>query len=299
MTRRPALWFLLIAACLAATRPVLAQEIDSGDVSNWAIAPFSGTGYYNVSADRSIFVIAVKPRWTLRELPEQWRPDQKRGVDLLVPLAVGLNRFDFGDIPGIVEFDNFATLSIVPGAYVTIPVSRRWTLRALANLGAGFRLDGDENSLTYRAGIRSRFRFGDSDDNYRWSLLNTLEFSGFRTDTSRSSQVVPFSIAVQLEHRLADMRWKDQPVDLVWHLKATEFLKDLRLNLIGDDELLVGGDVEVGIAIRPEAGFSFQGLKAERIGLGYRRGFNQRESGSSSDNSYEALRLYFHSLFDQ
>ncbi len=196
------------------------QAVDGSVVSHWAIAPFLGTGAYRVSRDQSIFAIAYTPRWAIAESSDAWEENRTRGIEFVLPMAVGLNSFDLADIPDIVDFDNFATLSVVPGVYLTFPLSPRWTLLGTANIGLGTRLDGGDVALTYRAGVRSRYRFGNP-DGFRWSLLNALEFIGYSADNGTSSEFMPFSLGVEFENGLGELRIGGDEVELVTHIVAT------------------------------------------------------------------------------
>jgi hypothetical protein len=282
----------LLATCLAGA--AFAGSPAEPDVSHWAIAPFFGTGAYRISAEQSIFAIGYAPRWTIEESSDDWIDDRPVGIEIVMPMALGLNSFDIDEIEEIVDIGNIATVSVVPGVYVTIPMSARWTLLGIANLGAGIRLDGDGSALTYRAGVRSRYRFGDP-QGLRWSLLSTIEYIGYRTDGGRSADVLPISLGVEFENRLA-MTVDDAPVDLVTHLVATDYVGELRFDLAGQLEGLYSGDIEIGFALHPAAGFRLLGFDFERIGIAFRGGL---EADGTDASGFRAVRIYFRSVFTQ
>jgi len=283
----------LLALGLLATPA--AGRCDEVDVSHWAIAPFTGTGIYRIGDDRDVIVLQATPRWRIRETGEA--TDAGRGTagfEFLLPVAVGLNRFDLADIPELVEFDNVATLSVVPGVHMRIPMDDRWSLLALANAGIGVRLDGEEAAFTYRIGIRSRWCIDSAD--CRWRLVNAFEYAGYATDRDRESALAPISAAIEFESGLGRMSIDDQPVRLVTHVEYSDFLDDLEFSLTDELDTSIGAQLEIGTAFKTDAGLEILGLKLDRVGIAYRRGLDH---AGPSDTDYEAIRLYFRSLFEQ
>jgi hypothetical protein len=284
---------LVFVASLTVARPVLAQAASEGKVAHWALAPFWGTGDYEIDNEEHTYVLAFAPRWTWREAPEEWGGIREAGFAFVFPIALGLNSFNLDDIPGIIEPDNFATLSLVPGVYATVPITRRWTLLGISNVGLGARLDGEEYALIYRAGIRSRARFGK--DNFHWSLINSLEYFGYDTDADRSSQVIALAVALEFENRLDNIKSGGEPVDLVTHIAHTNYLKDFAFDLEGNRESSVRSDVEIGVAIRPKEKFRLWRFSWERIGIAYRQGSS---TGNEQGSEFRGIRVYFRSVFE-
>lgn len=285
---------LIVFASLTGMLPARAQAASDGEVAHWALAPFLGTGVYQIDDEQTIFVLAVTPRWVFKESPEEWDGKRKVGFQFVFPMALGFNRFDLNDIPGTVEPDNFETLSLVPGVYATIPMGKRWTLLGLANLGVGGRLDGGEYALTYRVGFRSRLRFGD--ERFRWSLINALEYAGYNTDSNLSSQVAPLMLAFEFDNRLGNVRLDGKPAHLVSHIMYTHFIDEFTFDLPSQRETSVNDDFEIGLAIRRQTKFRLWRLNWDRIGIAYRRG---NTTGSEQGNVFRGIRIYFRSVFEQ
>ena len=207
---------------------------------------------------------------------------------------MGVSNFDLADLPGTLDPDNFATLSVVPGVYATLEMSPRWSLLGIANLGLGARLDGEDTALIHRFGLRSRYTLGDGGS--RWHLIAGLERYGFNTRRDRSGHLLPLSLAVEYEFDVEAWSSEAGPTTLVTHLAATQYLDDLSFGAIEEVGSTIQNDVEIGLAVRPAEGFRLWKLRWERIGIGYRRGDGDDAAG---DSDFEGIRLFFQSLFDQ
>src|SRR5210317_1464454 len=96
---------------------------------HWAYSSFFGTGWYQIEDARSVFVVRVPIRQTLRKSSLTESGSRRLGVENRYPVAVGLH--DIEDLGGIIENDNFATGSFTPGVELEIPINPRWYLRTL------------------------------------------------------------------------------------------------------------------------------------------------------------------------
>jgi hypothetical protein len=276
---------------------LLVNAIASGqeaDVQHWALAPFLGTGAYDFDNATSIYVIEYTPRWTLQDAVDEGSVTQRAKIELLLPAGIGLANFDLADFSGTLDPGNVATLSFVPGVYATLPMSPRWTLLALANLGVGSRLDGEEAALIHRIGVRSRYSLGGG--RQRLNLIAALEHIGYNTDSHRSDQLLPISLTAELELRVDSWASRAGPTHLVAHLTATHYLDDLSFDALAEVGATIENDFEIGLAVRPSDGFRLWKLHWERIGIAYRRGEGTTDM---RDSEFEGLRLFFRSLFDQ
>ena len=111
----------LIALVLAST----SSGADTGDSApppsakatfepvHWAYSAFFGTGWYHKQDARSVFVLRLPPRQVLRTSKITENGERKLGVEIRYPLSMGF--YDVKDLGGIIEDDNFSTVSFVPG----------------------------------------------------------------------------------------------------------------------------------------------------------------------------------------
>ena len=97
-----------------------AQESSSSSI-HWAYSSYFGSGWYQVSGDRDVFVLRTTPRWELREANLAEDGTRTIGIELSFPITVGLDRFSIDDIPGTTNPDNLASLSVTPGIAATLP----------------------------------------------------------------------------------------------------------------------------------------------------------------------------------
>ena len=182
-TNMSLLRFLVCSACLFLSfTEVRAQDISASRV-HWAYSSYFGTGWYQVDGDRDVYVLRMTPRKELRE--SDLADDGKRtiGIELKFPITAGLEVFTLNDIPGTLDPDNLASLSVTPGIDITVPLNERWTLRPFASIGYGALLNGSESAWTYWAGVKSRYAF--QSGNLNWALINSL--LALRKRTPRSS----------------------------------------------------------------------------------------------------------------
>ena len=107
---------------------------------------FFGTGWYQVDANRTVYIVRVPPSQTLRESSIDKNGKRSLGIELQYPLTFGLHQLD--DLDDFLDFDNFATVSFTPGVHVDIPVTEKWHLRPYAHIGWG-----TETESTDSAGI--------------------------------------------------------------------------------------------------------------------------------------------------
>ena len=283
-TLRPLLISLATACLCLCASGASAQEAGTEPVDHWALAPFLGTGAYRVDDEQTIWVLEYTVRRRLRALPADWSGSRKPGVELSIPVAVGLSDFDVARVPSALRPGNVAALTIVPGLYLRYPLSDRFDVLAIANLGAGTRFDGAESALVYRAGLRGRYRFGG--EARRWALVPGLEFFGFRSDRDRQADAMPLSLA--LEYRRPTGKGH-----VVAHLTAAHYLDTLSFSELDSARASIGNDVELGLAWHPRNAIRWWRLEFERVGLAYRRGVGL------DDNRFDAVRLTFRSVFEQ
>ena len=277
--------FVLMLSALADI--AAGQEANGGNV-DWAYASYFGTGWYRVSDDRDVYVFEAQPRWRLRE-PSLEGGEREMGLELRLPVSIGLNDFGLDDPIGVIDTGNLASLSVTPGIDVIIPVTKRRMLRPHAAVGWGTLLGENESAWTYWAGIRSRFEFGDPV--FSWSLLAAAAYVGSSPDGEPSQQFLPVMTGVEFEHAREGWKLGDDAMFLAWHVTYTRFLDDFDLVSPTGLTSSIPDQWEVGIAIgKVDRKLELGWFRFERIGVAYR---------ASSSGELRGIGLIFRSVFDR
>jgi len=280
---------LLASACpTLLTSAAYAQDPDGSSI-HWAYSSYFGTGWYQVNGERDVFVLRSTPRWELRESSIAEDGQRSIGIQLRFPITAGLNNFVLDDLPGAVDPDNLASLSITPGIDIIVPVTSRWSLRPFASVGWGTIINDDESAWTYWTGIKSRYEF--SKGKLDWALLNSLTYVGYDPSDGASDDFWPLMAGLEFDYPLATFWLNGDPVILNWHAMYTTFENDLDIFLEDGSTRVITDQWEFGIAFSKEDKririwrFSF-----DRLGLAYR---------FSTSGDLQGISVVFHSIFER
>ena len=253
---------------------------------HWAYSSFFGTGWYQKKDARSVFVLRIPPRQTLRKSSISDDGERKLGVEIKYPITLGLH--DVEDLGGIVENDNFGTVTFAPGVELEIPINKRWYLRSFAHIGWGKELEVGESALIYYAGIKSQYEFP-SKSQYKWYLLNSLYYAGYRPDKGRSDQLSVAEIGVEFLQPLSKANLAGRPIDLHWVLMYSFLGNEIHFNLPDGSFDPVKDQMEIGLQSSFRDGpLKIWFLKVHRLGIGYR---------FSSSGEFSAITLSMRSWF--
>lgn len=278
---------LLLMLCLQALSPcVAADAAPNADYEpvHWAFSAFFGTGWYQVEDNRSVFILRVQPRQTVRESAISSGGTRTLGLEIRYPVSMGFH--DTEDLPGIIEPDNFGTLSFTPGVELEIPVNEHWYLRTNAHLGRGTELDSGDSVWIYYAGIKSRYAF--PGDKYEWALLNGLSYAGYTPDRGRSDHVSLAQLGVEFTQPL-DTTLAGRELDLNYHLVYSRPGNELRFGLPGGGFETIRDQYEAGVAVNLKGKpFRLWFIDIEQFGLAYQ---------FSHDGSFRAITINLRSWF--
>lgn len=265
-----------------------AQEASSSSV-HWAYSSYFGTGWYQVSGDRDVFVLRTTPRWELRKANYAEDGERTIGIEFRFPITIGLDRFDINDIPGAADLENLASLSVTPGVDVTIPISERWALRPFVSLGWGTLLNGSESAWTYWTGIKSRYAFQNGKLN--WALINSVAYVGYTPTEGPSEDFWPLMAGLEFDYPLGRSERDHDQLFLSWHGMYTTFEHNLDLVLEDDTTTPITDQWEFGLSFHKRSErikiwfFSF-----DRLGLAYR---------FSSSGDLKGISFVFRSVFER
>jgi hypothetical protein len=279
--------FLIVAVFFVVVgTPILsiAQDAEIEPV-HWAYSSFFGTGWYQVEGARSVFVLRLPPRQTVRESGFNEAGERKIGVEIRYPLTLGLHNID--DLPGIIDSDNFGTVSFTPGVELEIPINKRWYLRTAAHLGWGTDLRSDESAWIYYVGVKSRYSFpGRKVD---WYLLNSLYYAGFTPDRGESDRLAVAQLGVELRQPLSKATFLGRSIDLHWTLMYSFMGKELHFDLPEGRFEPIDDQFEASIAMGFRNGpYKLWFFNIHRLGIGYK---------FSSDGQFKAITLSTRSWF--
>lgn len=255
---------------------------------HWAYSTYFGSGWYRVGDAQDAFVIRYTPRRPLSHARIDEAGRRHWGVQLRFPVTVGLNHFPLDDLPGTVDPENLASISVTPSVYLTWPANDRWTLRPFLALGWGTLLNGDESAWTYWTGVKSRYVLHEGDTEL--ALLNSLGFVGYSPSNASSNDFWPVMSALEFRHPV--LRGENRKKWLLnWHLSYTFFQDDLDLVGRSLENEPIRDQWELALAVsREDARIAIWRFEFDRLGLAYR---------FSSDGELQGIGLLFSSLFDQ
>lgn len=275
---------LISPALQAQSTPPEAYEDPARQV-HWAVGAFFGTGWYQVDENRSVYILRIPPRQTLRKAGFAEDGSRRLGIELQYPVSLGLSKLD--GVPDFIEFENYSTISFTPGVQVEIPINQRWSLRPYAHLGYGWEARSHDDAWIWYGGVKSRYRLGES--RYRWSLLNGLYYAGYKPQYEDRGQYGAFMTGIEFSQPLASIRNQDDPVQLNWHLTYTWYYDRLNFHVDPDRVESFRDQWEIGIAFaRRDRPIRIWFLNLEHVGLAYR---------FSSDNDFSAITVNFRSPF--
>jgi hypothetical protein len=274
---------LFIVACLA--QPAAkAQDLNLESV-HWAYSSYFGTGWYEVNDERNVYVLRMTPRWDLREANIAEDGARRIGYELSLAITAGLDRFSLDDLPGVVEPDNLASLSVTPGISMTVPVTERWSLRPFAHIGWGKLLSGSSSAWAYWGGIKSRLEF--QSGKLEWALLNAITYVGSSPSDSFDDNFWPVMIGLDFDYPIGH---SEQQLFLGLHTTYTTFENDLELSVKFNEIEPITDQWEVGVSLhRKEQPLKFWFFRFDRLGLGYR---------ASSTGDLRGVTFIFRSVFD-
>lgn len=286
-SRHALLRILLAGMCLVVAAPGWSQaDIDRNN--HWAFASFFGTGWYNISEDRNVFVLKMTPRWTVGEAGFDEAGKRSVALTYRVPMTFGLSQFDFEDLPGIVDPDNLSTATLAFGMDADIPLTRRFSVRPLAELGYGRVLGEPESAWTYRAAVRSRYSF--RHDKLDWALIGSLGYAGYRLDDGRSDEFSYAKFAAEFGYPVDWFGKADSQPMFYWSLGYTDFIDEIDFSGGVPGVESVASFWQVGLAVgKRETSIRIWFLNFDRLGVAY---------NYSNTGRFRGIRFVFRSLYE-
>ena len=287
MRRTLAFCALLVAAPWLRAAPALPAGSEPPRQVHWAVGAFFGTGWYQVDDNRSVYILRLAHRQTLRKAKLDENGDRHLGVELQFPVSLGLNKLD--EVPDFIEFDNYATISFTPGVEVEIPVNPKWSLRPYAHVGYGWESETHDNAWIWYGGIKSRYRL--KDDRIRWSLLNGLHYAGYKPQYDNRGLYGSVMAGLEFSQPLGTAGRNDDPWYLNWHVTYDWYFDRLNFHVDPEHVESFRDQWELGLALgKRDRPINLWFMRFEQIGLGYR---------FSSNSNFNAITVNFRSPFTE
>jgi hypothetical protein len=279
---------LAALACLILFAGNVSAQQATAESVHWAYSSYFGSGWYQVGGDRDVFVLRMTPRWEIREASFAADGTRSIGVEFSFPITAGLDKFSLDDIPGVVDPENLASVSVIPGINITVPVNDRWSLRPFAAVGWGQLLNGSESAWTYWTGVKSEFRFGGGD--FDWALINAMTYVGFTPDEGPSEDFWPLMIGLTLDYPFGQRKTDGEQMYLSWHSTYTSFENSLDLTVEVEGIKPITDQWEIGLSFRrQDSRIKIWFLNFDRLGLAYR---------FSSSGDLKGIAFVFRSVFE-
>jgi hypothetical protein len=252
---------------------------------HWALSALFGTGWYKVDNNRSVFALRIPPKQTLRQSSLAADGTRQFGVEIHYPVTLGVSSLE--EVPDFIDFDNYATISFVPGVEFEVPVSERLTLRPYLHLGYGWETESSEGAVIGYGGVRGRYHLADT--RHRVSLLGEVYYAGYRPAFSGRGQFGGLMVGVEGQQSFG---WKAHDGDalfLEWHLTYDWFVDPLEFHVDRFQVDTIRDQWELGLAVgKGDAPIEIGFMSFDHVGLGFRW---------SSNGAFDAIVLNFSSPF--
>ena len=279
---------VLLSAIIPSKLHAQAEPLDQEPVRqvHWAMGAFFGTGWYQVDKNRSVFVLRIPPRQTIRTSGRDADGKRILGIEIQYPVTFGLHKFD--EIPDFIDPENFGTISFTPGVQVEIPVNDRWYLRPYAHIGAGYERDTNKWAGIWYGGLKSRYLLGENDKR-TWSLLNAVYYAGYKPETENRGRYGSVMGGLEFAHLLGRLQLGGDPLWLSWHVTYNYLFDKINFEIDDDRVESVQDQWEIGLALgKGKKPIKVWFMNFEHIGLSYK---------SSSNGQYRAISLNLRSPF--
>ena len=253
--------------------------------AHWAMGAFFGTGWYQVDANRTVYILRVPPSQTLRESSIDKNGKRSLGIEFQYPLTFGYHQLE--DVDDFLDFDNIATVSFTPGVHVDIPITEKWHLRPYAHVGWGTETKTTDSAWIYYGGVRSRYQLGSG--KVDWSLLNAVNYAGYNPDFDKRGKYGSVMTGLEFDHTLKGISFGGDDVWLNWHLTYNYFFDRLNFHVDEDHVESVNDQWELGLALgKGGKKLKFWFMNFEHVGLSFK---------TSSNGVYRAISLNMSSPF--
>ena len=274
-------------ACLNPT--AIAQESDQvSPTIHWAYASFFGTGWYKINDQRNGFAVRAPLRWTFGEAGFDESGDRQIAYTLRLPFTVGLARLDFEDVPGVLDPDNLVTASANISLDADIPITKRFHVRPVAEVGYSKVLDDSDRAWTYRAEVKTRtkFEYGKLD----WALLFDYGIVGYEPNQGDADDFEFAAVGLEFGYPVNWLSSLEGQTMLHWSLVYTDFIDEIEVRTGIEEFDSVANFWQASISLgKRDKPVQLWRLSFDRLGLAY---------NFSTTGELRGVKFVFRSLYE-
>ncbi len=255
---------------------------------HWAYASYFGTGWYEISDQQSAFIANFAPTFRTDEAAWFGADDRKAVYSIRLPLTVGVTRLDLEDVPGILDLENFSTVSAGVRADVDVPVTEKFSFRPSAQLSYGTVIGKSEHAWTYRGDIRGRYIFGAGD--LDWALIGAAGVVGYDANRGNDDSFTYAAIGTEFAYPVSWFSSGGSQSVFYWHVLYTDFLDRMEVQGRSDQLEEITNYWQAGFAFgRREEPLELWFFRFNRLGLAY---------DISPSGRLRGLKFVFRSLYE-
>jgi len=255
---------------------------------HWAYASYFGTGWYEISDQQSAFIANFAPKILTGEAAWAGDDDRKAVYSIRLPLTVGVTRLDFEDVAGILDPENFSTVSAGVRADIDVPATERFSFRPSAQLSYGTVIGESEYAWTYRGDIRGRYTFRSG--NLDWALIGAAGIVGYDANRGNDDSFTYAAIGTEFAYPVPWFSSSGSQTLFYWHLLYTDFLDRMEVQGRSNQLEEITNYWQAGFAFgRRDEPIKLWFLRFERLGLAY---------DISPSGQLRGLKFVFRSLYD-
>ena len=255
---------------------------------HWAYASYFGTGWYKISNEQRTFIANFAPRWISHDTGWSKVADQEAVLSVRVPITVGVAQLDFEDVPGILDPENFSTVSAGLRADLDLPLTTRFSVRPSVQLSYGTVIGDSDDAWTYRGDIRGRYAF--KAGNLDWSLIGAAGLVGYDAAKAADDSFTYVALGAEFSYPVRWFSSADSQSLVYWHVLYTDFLNRVEVQRNFDQPIEITNYWQAGLAFgKKEQPMQFWFLKFDRLGLAY---------DISPSGELRGIKFVFRSLYD-
>ena len=252
----------LIAACCAGTARAQANNQNRTVTVNYVYAAQIGIGSYDLSG-LSVRIFTLPLSDTFDVGPNGgWR------LKVKLPINLGLYDFNAVDVDGTRISVHQQTLALIPGVELQIPVTDQWTLKPLADFGAGRLLQSPGTAAyIYSAGVKSALTL--IRGTWNLTLGNAVIYAGDQAfGNGGGERYLVTETGIELRRSLGIDIGGFRP-DLALYGIGYFYPNELEFTRFLQEPLRIRNQIEFGVTLGSAEPFQLWTFQNPRIGIGY------------------------------
>ena len=265
---RPLFLFLFLCPCLATAQRALDQDVGIEDVEASYIYPVvMGTGVYKIDG-RQLAMLTIPISITQQRENED---DHEFGLKWYAPVTIGYDQISDTNWLDKIITDELVTLSIMPGAQLTIPLNDNWLIRPFGQAGIGQDFVSHETFALAALGVRvlGTWKY-DSGWEVRWggAVRYAAEYQ-FKSHNDNGFALMETGVDVR---RDTGFSLKENKINAGVYYELQSFLPEWTLGEYLVDRSNIHEVHELGISMGLAKPRKVFGVSVTRVRVGYKKG---------------------------